>query len=54
MADMAESYWWWAKNKLTSSFDGRIGRNKEGWTISEFGTKNVTVFHHDDDATDYS
>ena len=48
MADMAESYWWWARNKLTSSFDGRIGRNKDGWTISEFGTKNVTVFHATD------
>jgi hypothetical protein len=35
-SDMAESYWCWAKNKVTVPWASR----KEEWTIPEFGNGN--------------
>jgi len=50
MADMAESYWCWAGNQLTSSFGRGWGQGKsDGWTITEFRTNHVTVFHANDE-----
>jgi len=52
IADIADSYWCWVRNKLTSA--GTRHKSSEGWMISEFGTSNVTVFHAvDDDEQSY-
>lgn len=52
VSDMAESYWYWAKNKLMETWSIRKGegsRRKNEWTISEFRTDNVVVHHAIDD-----
>ncbi len=55
VADMAESYWYWAKNKLAGPWqekgDPNWKRNNSGlrkeW--STFKTNNVVVYHANDD-----
>lgn len=44
VSDMAESYYWWARNSITGAWTWRKKKTSE-WTISEFRTDN-TVVHH--------
>jgi hypothetical protein len=47
-ADTVESYYYWMKDGITASWTGQKPK-AGGWSISEYRTNDVVVFH----ATDY-
>jgi hypothetical protein len=44
ISDMAESYWYWAKEQMTESWV-KPKKSPNKWSISEFRTDNVKVYH---------
>ena len=48
VADTFESYYYWVKGSITSPWIGQKTR-PDGWSVSEYRTSDVMVFHANDD-----